>query len=231
MIAEAHRPSRHASLDDSTDSGAGATNSHDDGLSTFMRVRPRLFGIAWRMLGSAAEAEDIVQDVWLRWQMTDRTLVHNAAAFLVTTTTRLAINVMQSARSRRETYGSLPEAIDMSASPARRTEQGEALESAVLTLLERLPARERAAYVLREAFDYRYREIATLLRLEEANTRQLVTRARQHVVSGRRVLVGSAERRRLVEAVASAARGGDVDGLEHLLVSDVVGSSVSACAA
>ena len=93
---------------------------YDDGLSAFLSVRPRLFGIAYRMLGSAAEAEDIVQDVWVRWQTADRSLVRDAAAFLATTTTRLAINVMQSARSRRETYVGpwLPEPVDTSADPA-----------------------------------------------------------------------------------------------------------------
>src|SRR5258708_7528148 len=84
-------------------SGESKTRTHDDGLSAFMSVRPRLFGIAYRMVGSAAEAEDIVQDVWLRWQTTDRSVVRDAAAFLATTATRLAINVMQSARARRET--------------------------------------------------------------------------------------------------------------------------------
>src|SRR5262245_32271691 len=93
------------------------TSTHDHGLSSFMSVRPRLFGIAYRMLGSAAEAEDIVQDVWVRWQTADRSVVRDAEAFLVTTTTRLAINVMQSARSRRETAAGpwLPEPIDTSA--------------------------------------------------------------------------------------------------------------------
>src|SRR5215813_266256 len=81
-----------------------ATNFCDDGLSAFLSIRPRLFGIAYRMLGSAAEAEDVVQDVWVRWQTVDRSVVRDAAAFLATTATRLAINVMQSARVRRETY-------------------------------------------------------------------------------------------------------------------------------
>ena len=133
------------------------TSTHDDGLSAFMSVRPRLFGIAYRMLGSAAEAEDIVQDVWVRWQTADRSLVRDAAAFLVTTATRLAINVMQSARSRRETYVGtwLPEPVDTSADPGLGAERGEALECGVLLLLEKLSPTERAAYILREAFDYR----------------------------------------------------------------------------
>ena len=141
-------------------------------------MRPRLFGIAYRMLGRAAEAEDIVQDVWVRWQTTDRSVVRDTRAFLATTTTRLAINAIKSARSRRETYmgPSLPEPVDTSADPALGAERSEALEFAVLLLLEKLSPTERAAYVLREAFDYSYREIANILRLEEANTRQLVTR-------------------------------------------------------
>jgi hypothetical protein len=94
-------------------------------------VRPRLFGIAYRMLGSAAEAEDIVQDVWVRWQTTDRSLVRDGAAFLATTTTRLAINVMQSARSRRETHVGLwlPEPVDTSANSGLGLERGEGLEA------------------------------------------------------------------------------------------------------
>src|SRR5262245_25605199 len=155
----------------------------DDGLSVFLSVRCRLFSIAYRMLGSAAEAEDLVQDVWIRWQAADRSSVRDAAAFLATTTTRLAINVMQSARSRRETAAGdwLPESVDHSADPRLQAERGQAVATGLLLLLERLTPIERAAYILREALDYRYREIASVLRLEEANARQVVTRARQHV--------------------------------------------------
>jgi RNA polymerase sigma factor (sigma-70 family) len=200
------------------------TTNIDDGLSAFMSARPRLFGIAYRMLRSAAEAEDIVQDVWLRWQTVDRRVVRNAAAFLATTTTRLAINVMQSARSRRETcVGSwLPEPVDTSADPRLDAERGEALECGVLLLLEKLTPTERAAYVLREAFDYPYRDIANLLQLEEANARQVVTRARQHVAEDRRVPSSSTEQRSLLEAFIAAAEYGDVASLEGLFASDVV---------
>ncbi len=112
---------------------------HDDGLSAFAEVRPRLFGIAYRMLGSAAEAEDIVQDVWLRWQATDRSVVENPPAFLATTTTRMCINFAQSAQSRRETYigAWLPEPVDTSSDPSLGAERGEALKLAVLILLEK----------------------------------------------------------------------------------------------
>src|SRR3954454_17157243 len=129
------------------------------------------------MLGSAVEAEDIVQDVWLRWQVTDRTVVVDPPAFLATTTTRLAINLAQSARSRHETYVGpwLPEPVDTSNDPQLGAERGEALGLAVLLLLEKLSPTERAAYVLQEAFDYQYRQIADVLQLAEANSRQLVT--------------------------------------------------------
>src|ERR1700736_3798958 len=105
------------------------TGEHDDGLLAFVSVRPRLFGIAYRMLGSAAEAEDIVQDVWLRWQATDRNVVQHPPAFLATTTTRLAINHAQSAHSRRETYIGpwLPEPVDTRADPELGAEHGQAL--------------------------------------------------------------------------------------------------------
>jgi RNA polymerase sigma-70 factor (ECF subfamily) len=200
------------------------TSAFDSALSVFVSVRPRLFGIAYRMLGSALEAEDIVQDVWLRWQSTDRSVVLDAPAFLATTTTRLAINLAQSARSRRETYvGSwLPEPVDTSADPALGAERGEALEFAVLLLLEKLSPTERAAYVLREAFDYPYRQIADILQLSEPNTRQLVTRARKHIADGRRAPVSSAEQRRLLIAFVAAAQQGDLAALEGLFASDIV---------
>ena len=138
------------------------TSADDECLSAFLSVRPRLFGIAYRMLGSAAEAEDIVQDVWVRWQTTDRSVVRDAPAFLATVTTRLAINVIQSARLRCETCAGpgVPDPVDTSADPGLAAERGEALQFAVLVLLEKLSPTERAAYVLREAFSYAYREIA-----------------------------------------------------------------------
>lgn len=212
-----------------------SVSSHhtDDGVSAFMSVRPRLFGIAYRILGSAAEAEDIVQDAWIRWQTADRSLVRDATAFLVTTATRLAINRKQSARSRREwcVGPSLPEPVDTNADPARGAERSEALEFAMLILLEKLSPAERAAYVLREAFEYPYREIAHMLRLEEANTRQVVTRARQHVEDGRRAPVSSAEQRRLFNAFISAAQRGDMADLEGLFASKVVATPATAVAA
>jgi RNA polymerase sigma-70 factor (ECF subfamily) len=200
---------------ESNPAGPAATSTYNDGLSAFLSVRPRLFGIVHRMLGSAVEAEDIVQDVWVRWQMANRSLVRDAAAFLTTTATRLAINVMQSARSRRETYVGpwMPEPVDTSADPRLEAERGQALACGVLLLLERLTPTERAAYILREAFDYPYRDIANVLRLEEANARQVVTRARQHVANGRRMPASSAEQRRLLDAFIAAAQSGNVADL------------------
>src|SRR5262245_9178302 len=126
----------------------------EQAAADFVDWRPRLFGVAYRILGSTSEAEDIVQETWLRWQVTDRTVVKDPPAFLATTAARLAINVAQSARSRREAYvGSwLQEPADTSADPELGAEQGEALELAMLLLLEKLTPTERAAFVLREAF-------------------------------------------------------------------------------
>lgn len=195
------------------------TSTCDEGLVAFMSVRPRLFGIAYRMLGNTAEAEDVVQDVWIRWQTADRRVVRNAAAFLATTATRLAINVMQSARSRRESYigPQQPEPVDTGTDPAAGAERRERLEAGILLLLEKLSPAQRAAYILREAFDYPYREIGKLIRLEEANARQVVTRARQHVANGRRMSVNSTEQRRLLDAFIAAAQTGTVTGLERIL--------------
>jgi RNA polymerase sigma-70 factor (ECF subfamily) len=203
------------------------TSKHDDGLSAFVPVRPRLFGIAYRMLGSAAEAEDIVQDVWLRWQSTNRKVVENPPAFLATTTTRLCINVSQSAHTRRETYVGtwLPEPVDTTSDPGIGAERSEALKLAVLMLLEKLSPSERAAYVLREAFDYSYRQIAEILQMEEANVRQLVSRARKHIADGRRTPVSSSEQRRLLEAFIAAAQKADMAALEGLFAEDVISTS------
>ena len=203
------------------------TGARDDGLSAFAPVRPRLFGIAYRMLGSAAEAEDVVQDVWMRWQSTNRNVVENPPAFLATTTTRLCINLAQSAHSRRETYVGtwLPEPVDTSGDPGVGAEQGEALKLAVLLLLEKLSPTERAAYVLREAFDYSYDQIASILQMEEANVRQLVSRARKHIADGRRTSVSSNEQRRFLEAFIAAAQKGDMTALEGLFAEDVVSYS------
>ena len=199
----------------------------EDALAVFSDVRPRLFGIAYRMLGSATEAEDIVQETWLRWQGTDRTVVQEPAAFLATTTTRLAINALQSARARRETYIGpwLPEPVDTSADPTLGAERAEALGFAVLVMLERLTPTERAAYVLREAFAYPYDQICEIVQVSEPAARQLVSRARKHLAGERRREVSEAEQRRLLTAFLSAAQTGDLEELEQLFAEDVVSYS------
>ena len=199
------------------------TRKQDDGLSVFADMRPRLFSIAYHMLGSAAEAEDIVQDVWLRWQATNRNIVENPPAFLATTTARLCLNVAHSAHSRCEIYVGtwLFEPVDTSSDPESGAEREEALRLAILVVLEKLPPGERAAYVLREAFGYPYREIADILQMEEANTRQLASRGRKHIADGRRRPVSSSEQRRFLKAFLGASRQGDLAGLEIFLAEDV----------
>lgn len=213
----------------------GSDSARDSGLSAYFSMRPRLFGIAYRMLGSAAEADDIVQDVWLRWHSANRSGVQDPPAYLATATTRLAINLAQSARLRREAYiGTwLPEPIDTNADPGLGAERGEALELAVLLLLEKLAPTERAVYILREAFDYSYEQIADVLHLTEDNARQLVSRARKHLTDRRRRPVSSAEQRRLLDVFLAAAHKGDLAALEDLFASDIVSSDGGgvACAA
>jgi RNA polymerase sigma-70 factor (ECF subfamily) len=196
-------------------------------VGTFDESRSRLFGIAYRMLGSVAEAEDIVQEAWIRWQQTDRSVVRNPAGFLTTVTTRLAINSAESARSRREQYVGpwLPEPVDTTNDPTLGAERAEALDSAVLMLLERLPPDQRAAYVLREAFDYPYEQIAEVLEVSVVNARQLVSRARKRVQADRRERVEPARHRELLAAFVAAAQTGDLDQLERVLTADVVSTS------
>ncbi|MFG2950032.1 RNA polymerase sigma-70 factor [Streptomyces adustus] len=204
---------------------AGAPSDTDDRATRdFLAARPQLFGIAYRVLGSSAEAEDVVQDAWLRWQNTDRTTVREPAAFLTAVATRLAINVAQSARVRRESYVGpwLPEPVDTSHDPQLGAERAEAVEMAVLLLLERLNPVERAAYVLREAFDYPYSRIADILETSDANGRQLVSRARRHLAAERKESVSPTAHRRLLEVFLSAARTGDMAVLEDVLTADVV---------
>jgi RNA polymerase sigma-70 factor (TIGR02957 family) len=199
----------------------------DEAAAIFTSLRPRLFGIAYRMLSSASEAEDLVQDVWVRWQTTDRSVVENPAAFLATTMTRVAINALQSARARRETYVGpwLPEPVDTSADPYLGAERGEALQFAALLLMEKLTPNERAAYVLREAFDYPYGQVATILELSEPAVRQLVSRARKHMTGERRTPASPSAQRELLASFITAARSGDMSALERLFAPGVTSLS------
>ena len=196
-------------------------------LDEFQRQRGRLFGIAYRMLGSAAEAEDVLQDAWLRWQGLDHDEVRDPAALLATIVTRLSLTTLDSARVRRESYLGpwLPEPVATDADPALGAERAEALETAVLLLLERLTPAERAAYVLHEAFDYPYRQVAEVLEVSEANARQLGSRAAAHLTRERARPSSAAERSRLLAAFLDAAQRGDLAALEAVLLDDVMALS------
>ena len=210
------------------DAVSGPTALEAAGEATdFQSVRPRLFGIAYRMLGRVADAEDVVQDVWVRWLGADRARVHDRVAFLVTITTRVALNVAVSARARREIPVDrwLPERIPTSDDPTLAAERSADLEGAFRLLLERLSPTERAVFVLREAFEYPFREIAEALEISEANARQLGRRARAHLAEQRYKPVQPAESDRLFRAFLDAARAGDVAGLRRVLVDDLIAHS------
>lgn len=205
----------------------------DPALEEFEAHRARLFGIAYRMLGSAADADDVLQDAWLRWEAVDRSAVQAPAAYLARTVTNLCLTALTSARARREVYVGpwLPEPVLTGPSgtdlgPLDRAEQRDSVSFALLTVLERLSPPERAAYVLREAFAYSAAEVAELIGTSEANVRQLHARARRRVSGAG---AGAAPRevdparlRELVETFLDASRGGDLAALEALLSEDVV---------
>lgn len=195
----------------------------DDPTTTFVRERPRLLGIANRVLTCVSEAEDIVQDAWLRWERYDRQSVENPGAFLATTTVRLAINATQTAHARRETgvLSRLPEPIDADADPTVRAECDEEVTEAIVVLLSALTPAERAAYLLREAFDYPYGRIAAVLDTNEVNARQLVSRARRHLVDQPRAITDAPRLRPLLAAFLLAARHGDLTALEEVLRHDI----------
>ncbi|MEU9994564.1 RNA polymerase sigma-70 factor [Streptomyces sp. NPDC050848] len=195
----------------------------------FQEHRPMLHGVAYRMLGRAADAEDVVQEAWLRWSAADRDDVLVPRAYLVRITTRLALDRLRQVQARRESYVGpwLPEPVLTDYGPAApdTAEQAMLADSvslAVLVVLESLSPLERAVFVLREAFGFPYGEIATALDRSEAAVRQLAGRARRHVDEGRpRYDVDPAERRDLTERFLAAAAGGDLDGLLALLAPDV----------
>ncbi|GGT58354.1 DNA-directed RNA polymerase sigma-70 factor [Streptomyces kurssanovii] len=193
----------------------------------FTAHRPRMFGLAYRLLGSAEEAEDAVQDAYLRWSRADRVVIDHPGAWLARVVTNLCLNRITSARVQREQYVGpwLPEPVftqDGSLGPMELAEQRDAVSTALLVLLERLTPTERAVYVLREAFGYGHRDIAGVLDLSEANCRQLYRRAIQRVATPEARFAPAAEQQReLVESFVTAAREGDLAGLEKLLAEDV----------
>jgi RNA polymerase sigma-70 factor (ECF subfamily) len=191
-------------------------------------VRPAAFAIAYRMLGSVAEAEDVVQEALLRLHSTLESgeRIESPRAYLSTVTTRLSIDVLRSARVRRESYVGewLPEPIvsDPTEDPARHAEMADSLSLAFLVLLESLSPEQRAVFLLHDVFEYGYREVAEIVGKSEATARQLATRARRHVEEQRPRFESSREERaELARRFFAAAQQGDVAALEALLAEDV----------
>ncbi|MFE2992836.1 RNA polymerase sigma factor SigJ [Streptomyces sp. NPDC059262] len=204
-------------------------------VDRFEAARTRLEAIAYRMLGSASEAEDAVQETYLRWQAADVERIEVPEAWLTKALTNLCLNQLTSARARRETYTGqwLPEPLlegDPMMGPAETAEQRESVSYAVLVLLERLSPNERAVYVLREAFAYSHREIAEILDLSEASSQQIFHRAKKHVAQDRAraasggtgIEVDQAAARRVVEEFLAAATSGETQPLIKLLTSDAI---------
>ncbi|WP_405168030.1 RNA polymerase sigma-70 factor [Nocardia sp. NBC_01499] len=199
-----------------------------DGLGVFVAHRPRLFALAYRMLGSAGEAEDAVQETYLRWDGADRDRIRSAEAWLTTVLVNLCRTWLVSARARRETYVGpwLPEPVSTARGelgPLETVEERELVSFALLTTMERLSPVERAVFVLREAFGYAHREIADMLTITEANSQQIYRRAGVRVREGRaRFDIPSEYAGELIKRFLKAARTGDVESLEQMLTADVV---------
>jgi RNA polymerase sigma-70 factor (ECF subfamily) len=193
----------------------------------FEEQRARLFGLAYRLLGSAADAEDVVQDTYLRWSGADQAAIVAPPVWLARVATNLCLNRLASARARREVYIGpwLPEPVltsDGTLGPMESAAQRDSVSLALLVLLERLTPAERAVFVLREAFGYGYRDIAAILGLSEANCRQLHRRVRQRLPAATsRFAPDRGQWRDLVDRFLAAARDGDLPGLERLLAADV----------
>ncbi|RAY13274.1 RNA polymerase subunit sigma-24 [Actinomadura craniellae] len=190
----------------------------------FQEHRELLFAVAYRMLGTVADAEDVVQDAWLRWSSADRSGVTDPKAYLVRIAGNLALDRLRSARARRESYVGpwLPEPVLTAPDVAEDVELAESVSMAMLVVLETLTPLERAVFVLREVFGFPYAEIATALDRTPESVRQLGTRARKHVEARRpRVETGRAEREVAVERFLAAAIGGDINALMEVLAPDV----------
>jgi RNA polymerase sigma-70 factor, ECF subfamily len=203
-----------------------------DPALSFEPHRRRLLGLAYRMLGSVSEAEDAVQDAYLRWHAADRDAVSDTRAFLTTTTTRICLDTLKSARARRETYVGpwLPEPVlDADAlAPDTQTELAEDLSIALLLALDRLSPLERAAFLLHDVFDCSFSEVARALDRSEAACRQLASRARTHVREARPRATSTIQEaselsnhQQLVSAFVNASRSGDLQTLMGLLADDV----------
>ncbi|MCX5411319.1 RNA polymerase sigma factor SigJ [Streptomyces sp. NBC_00059] len=197
-------------------------------MDRFKASMPRLEAIAYRLLGSASDAEDAVQDTFLRWQAADIDRIEVPEAWLTKVLTNLCLNQLTSARARRESYVGqwLPEPLlegDPMLGPADTAEQRESVSYAVLTLMERLSPNERVVYVLREAFDYPHRQIAEILDITEASSQQILHRAKKHVTEGKaRTEIDEAAARRIVEEFLAAATSGRTEPLVRLLTADAI---------
>ena len=196
-------------------------------LATFDQYRGLLFSIAYRMLGTIADAEDMLQETFIRWHQSADQNIRSPRAFLVTIISRLCLNHLQSARVQREEYVGewLPEPLvtDPNSDPLRTLKIDESLSMAFLVLLERLTPIERAVFLLHEVFNYKHTEIAEILDQSEANCRQVLRRARQHVGAvGRRFKANIQESTDLLDRFLQATRTGDMEGLVALLARDVV---------
>jgi RNA polymerase sigma-70 factor (ECF subfamily) len=206
------------------------THVKDDVAGAYVDLRPLLFSIAYRMLGSVGEAEDVVQEAFIRYQraIADDTVVESPKAYLSAVVTRLAIDQLKSARVRRETYVGewLPEPLvtdDGAGDPAVHAEQVDSLSMSFLLLLERLTPVERAVFLLHDVFDYDFEEIGRIVRRTPATCRQHAVRARRFIADNRpRFDASEAERDELVRGFLAAADLGDVDGLIELLAEDVI---------
>ena len=201
-------------------------NPSETRSDVFASTRPLLFAIAYRMLGSVTDAEDLVQDAYLRWLEAPDTDVRAPRAYLATIVTRLAINHMQSARERRETYVGpwLPEPLMTEHAPdaSEPVELAESLSMAFLMMLERLSPTERAVLLLHDVFEFDYSEIARIIDKSEVNCRQLLTRAKKHIGEPRaRFDVDPAQGDRLLNRFIEATRAGDIDGLVGVLAEDI----------
>lgn len=200
-----------------------------DELEAFEGFRPRLEAIAYRLLGSAAEAEDAVQEAFLRWEAADRAQIRVPEAWLTRVLTNLCLTQLGSARARREVYVGqwLPEPVlggDPMLGPEDTAEQRDSVSTAVLVLMERLTPNERAVYVLREAFAYSHAEIAEMLDITEVGSQQILHRAKQHLATERsRAAVDQAAARQVVEEFLAAATSGRTEPLIRLLTSDAMG--------
>ena len=195
-----------------------------DPQSEFEQARPALFSLAYRMLGTRADAEDIVQDAWLRWQSATREDIRMPKSFLMTVVARLSLDALKSAQRKRETYVGpwLPEPL-LQPSGTQHVEMAETLSIAFLHLLESLTPAERAAFLMREVFDADYEEIAAALETTQANTRQLVARAKKHIAERRpRFTVDREKQRHMLSQFLNACATGETAPIMETLAEDAV---------